>query len=402
MNEEILSIYKEYNYPSASKLYTILKGKYKLKDIESVLKEQPVRQLYYQKPNKDNGHNLATGFGMKFQCDLCFMDKFTRTNKGYSYILLIIDVFSRFAYAIPLKTKNVSEVTKAFESIKETCSILQSDNGSEFVGKAFQDMLEDKKIIHRTSVVGDHKFLGIIDRFTLTLKNLIYKNFIANDNTIWIDKLESIVTKYNNTLHNGLFDFTPSQVKNDEVIQGVLTNNNIELMKNQSNKITDIKEDENVRIKIPPTKFTRGFHPRWGDVEKVEKRVGNIVYINGKKHKITNVQIVKGAASNEAAALRDDVEVKGGALKTAIKEDRVKRALNKEGVSVVNIREKRERVIKYDKSLVGRRINRGNGETGTITKYENDGPFHFFVKYDSKAKMKSEWMDAAEVKEFII
>jgi hypothetical protein len=174
---------------------------------------------------------------------------------------------------------------------------------------------------------------------------------------------------------------------------GVITNNNnIELMKKQSNRITDIEENKNVRIKIAPTKFTRGFHPKWGDVEKVEKRVGNTVYINGKKHKITNIQIVNN----------DVDDVKGAALKTAIKEDKVKRALNKEGVSVVNIREKRERIIKFDKSLVGRRIDRGGSEKATITKYESDGPYHWFVKYDKKAKMKSEWMDENEIKQFLV
>ena len=45
-----------------------------------------------------------------------------------------------------------------------------------------------------------------------------------------------------------------------------------------------------------------------------------------------------------------------------------------------------KRETKYDKSLVGRRIDRGNGDIGTITKYETDGPYHWFVKYDKVAK----------------
>ena len=388
---EILQTYKEYNYPGASKLYTILKGKYKLREITDALKGENVHQLYYQKPEKIGGHNLASNFGDKFQCDLCFLDKFGHSNKGHLYLLLVIDVFSRYAWAQPLKSKNIGEVTRAFESIGDYPTLLQSDNGSEFVGATFQQVLKEHNVIHRTSVVGDHKFLGIIDRFTLTLKNAIYKNFIGNDNTQWLDRIEAIVKTYNNTPHAGVYDFTPQQVKNDEMITGMITNINNELMQKQSKKINDISG--NVRVKIPPTKFTRGFHPRWGNVETIDKRVGNIVYINGKKHKITSIQLVNGDNAPEPKE-----------LKKAIKEHKVKRALQAEGVSESNIvsRSKRERVIKYDASLIGRRINRGNGEKGSITKYEKDGPFHWYVKYDTKAKMKSEWMDASEVKQFLI
>ena len=69
---------------------------------------------------------------------------------------------------------------------------------------------------------------------------------------------------------------------------------------------------------------------------------------------------------------------------------------------MANNREKRVRVIKFDKSLVGRLIDRGNGETGKIVKYDPEGDYKWFVKYDKKAKLKHEWMDANEVQQFLV
>lgn len=390
MESEILSVYKKYSYPSVKKMYLLLGGKYKIKEIESALSDQSVKQLYYQKPTKLQGHILASRPNEQFQADLCFMDKFGRSNKGNYYILLCIDIYSRHAWAVPLKNKNIGSVSDAFETIKEKPNVLITDNGSEFVGAAFQKLLEEKEIIHRTALVGDHNALGIIDRFTLTLKNKIYKNFIGDNSTNWIDKLDDIIDSYNNTPHSGILDYTPNQAYKNPDSWRVLNTHYDELrMKKPS--YSRIDEGDNARVRIPPSKFTRGFHPRWSsDVLKVEKVEGSKITIDGKRYKIVNIQKVN-----------NDVSV-GSELKKALKEDRVKRALNKEGVSVNNIREKRERVIKYDKSLVGRRIDRGGGETGTITKYEVDGPFHWYVKYDKKASLKSEWMDENEIKQFLV
>jgi hypothetical protein len=92
------------------------------------------------------------------------------------------------------------------------------------------------------------------------------------------------------------------------------------------------------------------------------------------------------------------------------KEKKIVRDLRKEGVGAYNkpgakeieVRGKRERVLKMDASLIGRRIDRGAGETGKITKYEDDGDYKWYVVYDKKAKLKSEWMDAGEVRKFLV
>ena len=49
--------------------------------------------------------------------DLVDMQYYSRTNKGFKYILMIIDVFSKYGWAIPLKNKTSAEVVRAFTEL---------------------------------------------------------------------------------------------------------------------------------------------------------------------------------------------------------------------------------------------------------------------------------------------
>ena len=77
------------------------------------------------------------------------MQAFSRTNKGYKYILTVIDVFSKYGWAIPLKTKTGAEVTKAFGNLLKTHSPpgkLWTDKGKEFYNKSMKELLEKNNI----------------------------------------------------------------------------------------------------------------------------------------------------------------------------------------------------------------------------------------------------------------
>ena len=318
--DEILKAYKDNSYPSAAKLYEILNKKYPIKDIREAISGSTVRQLYYVKPPNKHGHILANAPNQFWQCDLTILEQFPHTNRMYKYLLLCVDVFSRYAWAIPLKSKKIEGVVKAFESIGSKPEYLVSDNGSEFIGKEFQDMLKRMGIAHRTAIINDHHALGIIDRLTRTLKNMIYRNFIADNNTKWVDKLDLIIDSYNNTPNKGIYDYKPIDGLTKETVIGVLSTINSKLMK-ASNVSENVKEGDNVRVKLKKDKFTRGYHPKWtSDVEKVEKVVGDTIYINGKRHKIRNIQVINSGGGG------------GSELKKALKENKVNRVLRKEGI----------------------------------------------------------------------
>ena len=390
MQKEIFDAYKEYGYPSVKKLYKILDGKFKVEDIQKIVEKEPVHQLYYNKRNKP-GHIITSRPNEEWFADLCFMDKFGGVNKGYHYILLIIDAYSRFAFAYPLKSKNIGEVVDAFRTIIDKGNkpdLLCSDNGSEFIGRAFKNLLEENDIIGQTVEVGDHHALGLIDRLTKTIKNIIYKNFVASNNNIWIDKLDYIIEKYNNTPNEGILNYKPDDIyKGDEGKQAILNYYNFK--RSGNNNENKFQEGEDVRIKIPDTKFRRGFHPKWSeDLHKIDKVDGRKVIIDGKKYKVVN--IIKGSGNV------------GNELKKGLKEDRVKRALNKEGI-VINDEPQNERQaekINFDASLVGRIVKR-KGIEGEIVKYDETGPYHWGIKWNGGTR-ESEFFNKKEIVLYLV
>ncbi len=59
------------------------------------------------------------GKDAQFQADLVDMSAYSKENDDIKFLLTCIDVFSKYAWARPLKNKTGKEVTKAFESISE-------------------------------------------------------------------------------------------------------------------------------------------------------------------------------------------------------------------------------------------------------------------------------------------
>jgi len=82
------------------------------------LKSQDTYTLH--KPIRRNFKRNATvvyGIDDQWQADLVDMQAWRKENRGYGYLLTCIDIFSKFAWARPLKTKSGDEVAEAFRSI---------------------------------------------------------------------------------------------------------------------------------------------------------------------------------------------------------------------------------------------------------------------------------------------
>ena len=101
-------------------------------------------QVNYLK-KKRNAHYFPITANFKFeilQIDLVDMSDIAAANKNYKYLLVAIDVFSRFAFVYPLRSKSSEYITEVMqELIEETApTIINTDLGSEFISS------ESKKI----------------------------------------------------------------------------------------------------------------------------------------------------------------------------------------------------------------------------------------------------------------
>ena len=126
-----------------------------------------------------------------FAADLVEMQKFAKLNKGYRYLITCIDIFSKFAWVIPLKDKRGINTKNALEKIfnKRKPKFLWTDRGTEFYNKQVQDLLNENNIKLYSTNNSEIKS-AVIERFNKTFKNMMYKKFTENHNTIFYNILD--------------------------------------------------------------------------------------------------------------------------------------------------------------------------------------------------------------------
>ena len=134
--------------------------------------------------------------------DLVDMTQYSKMNRGYKYIFTNIDVFSKYAYAFPLKSKKIGDIKSCFEKIFENNKpkYIWSDKESSFLSKEMQQFFKDNnvKIYHTNS----HLKAVVIERFNRSLRELMMKHCTKNNNTVWYNILPKLIKIYNNRYHS--------------------------------------------------------------------------------------------------------------------------------------------------------------------------------------------------------
>ena len=125
-------------------------------------------------------------------------------NRGYRYVLVIIDNFSKFGWTILLKNKKALTIKVSFENIlissKRKPKLIETDRGKEFYNNIFQDFLNkiNIKLYSRNSSY-DAVFA---ERFNRTIRDLLKKPVFEKGDGNWIDILPTITKQYNNRIHS--------------------------------------------------------------------------------------------------------------------------------------------------------------------------------------------------------
>ena len=191
MDDTIKKYYDEYNYPKLEKLFKIMTSdgvKVKKKEIETFLKAQEdVQLLKVQQKVKPSSMGSIISFGENesWQVDIFFMIKYTNKNNDYGYIFCAVDVFTRKAYAVPMKNKKAETCIDAMETIineagEKPLSITTDSDSTMTNSKLFDEYLNKNEIALDEVILQDHHALGIVDRFARTLKKSIGTHFIRN------------------------------------------------------------------------------------------------------------------------------------------------------------------------------------------------------------------------------
>ena len=173
------------------------------------------------------------------------------------YIFNVIETFSKFAWAVPIKSKDGVTVSKAFEKIiKSTKSqnhkppnLLHTDKGTEFENNHFKNLLDVFKI--RMYHTENLEKSAIVERLNRTLNNKLKVQFEVRNNKKWVDILQKLLDEYNfKDIHRSI-GMTPSEVNKSNEGDVLRT-----LFRHSREKKSVVKFQVGDRVRITSYKYT--------------------------------------------------------------------------------------------------------------------------------------------------
>ena len=267
---------------SAQKLYK--RARTELPDItfsnvREFLSTQPAHTLHraYRKRFRRNP-TFAQGIDYQWQADLADLDELSKANDGSRYLLTVIDVFSRYAWAVPIAKKSGAAVREAFRELFRQAGArrpkhLHTDKGKEFFNHEVQGLLRAEGVHHFASE-SDQK-AALVERFNRTLK-LRMAHYLTGTNSLrYIDVLPKLLSGYNASVHRsiGMAPRDVTKTKEAELWRKLYGSA-------VAGTFTTPSSTPRATVRISKNKgvFEKGHHPNWTEevfrVLRHEKRPG--------------------------------------------------------------------------------------------------------------------------------
>jgi Integrase core domain/Chromo (CHRromatin Organisation MOdifier) domain len=247
------------SFSTLEKLYDASGRKIKKSVIQKWLQKQKTYTLHKPKRKrfKRNFYNV-NNIADLWQTDLICWESLANHNDGYKYILVVIDVFSKFAYVVPLKSKTADSIIVAFKHIFDQTDLkplqLSSDKGGEYRNKKFQKFMKNNNI--RFDVVqDDQNKSSVAERFIRTITTLIHKYFTAENTLRYVDVLKKLTHSYNHRKHRSI-GMAPVEVNETNILK---VYENLNKHRNESVKKPKCKVGDYVRVSKNKHLFEKNF-----------------------------------------------------------------------------------------------------------------------------------------------
>ena len=177
-----------------------------LQQVKEFLIAQPTYTLHrpYRKRFTRN-KTIVQHIDYQWQADLADLNDIAAENDGIRYLLTVVDVFSRYAWVVPVARKSGPQVREAISSIflsGRKPKHLQTDKRKEFFNKEVGALLK-KEGVHHFASNSDQK-AALVERFNRTLKSRMYKYFHSANTNRYLDILPRLVSGYNSSIHRSI------------------------------------------------------------------------------------------------------------------------------------------------------------------------------------------------------
>ena len=199
-----------------------------------------------------------------WQADLIEYPNLRFYNKGYKYILLVIDVFSKVIYVEPLKRKTGDLTADAMDKILQRCDtppvMLVTDGGKEFFNSHFRKVAYSYNINHFRTPTKTKWKASVAERANRTIKTRIQRWMTHTRKKSWISVYRQIVENYNKTPHSS-HKLAPLDVSSENrriVYQRLYPNSliTVECRLKKGDKVRKLREKE---------EYEKGYTPNWSE-----------------------------------------------------------------------------------------------------------------------------------------
>ena len=259
----------------------------KSKQAKQWLQDQEVYSLH--KPARKKGiqgnRTITSCVDAQWQADLADMQKVSKDNDGNRFLLTVIDVLSRYAWAVPIKDKRGETVINALREIFKSSGrfpqfLLQTDQGTEFFNPHMKKLASEYGFHHFHSD-SDHK-AALVERFNRTLKTYIYRYFTYKQTNRYVDVLPHLVDAYNRRIHSahGKAPIKVTHENEEEVFETLYPHLTTDEMKKYLRDGKQFQIGDHVRISKLKGLFEKGYLPNW---------TTEIFVISDKKYKYPRV-----------------------------------------------------------------------------------------------------------------
>lgn len=294
-------------FAGPEKLYQAVKqdGKYKIGRMrirQFLNNEDPYSLLKPIRSSFPRSKVIVNTIDSIWDGDLAAVSNISSENDGYKFLLVLIDIFSRFLFIVPLKNKQHQNVTDGLKSVFHSGrkpDTLRTDKGSEFKNRWVKTFLK-KEGVHTIYTQNETK-ANYAERVIRTMKNMMYSYFLKNRTYRYVDVLQDLVTSYIQRPHRSLGKRAPATVTKENadevrlisylsrkkkipiVNKSKLEKTNKSLIKKKRTKhIFKYKIGDDVRISQLKHPFQRDYQQKWTEeyfkVSNRYKRDGIPVY----------------------------------------------------------------------------------------------------------------------------
>ena len=369
--EKLKDLSNKLNNPGPDKLFIAAKRRglnITKKQVKTLLSRLGERQIF-QSIQPSKGKAASEDIDARFQMDLIDLHNDAAFSKlGGSnvdkFILVVVNVFTREVYAVPLAKKEPSAVKPALEKILDELptnpKIMSSDQGNEFTGPV-ATLLKGRDIAQKFKEVGDPNALSVVDRAIQNIKKRIAQILSRDDNKMtWREALKDAVSNYNETYHSTVHAAPADVAVNEDIIFMNLVDNAEKLLHNQQvfeKRKNKVAQAGAFRAPLPGStkKFKRGFQATYGTATEVKEIQGSQVV--GENGVIIDIKRVLPVAEGSSTAVGRFGENRALENKKRDQTEGIMRALydyleEKENVSLVAAaRHLRSRIPDYDQTL---------------------------------------------------